>query len=438
MRKSQATEAKKNFTEFLKGKDDYPVIASPLQHHPNPKELLDNIIIFVDQTIEDGNEGMAIREVVRLKQQSGKPDEQIKKEVIVIPRKQLVLPALKKALKDYPVTFFNTTNDALSAGIRGATIHNPPTSQRNAQGTGRSTVFSQSVNELEFLKDSKLHHITLARSGWWISASSELEYRKKFKRQLVKMVKSDYSVKDDIWASFFHADHNGPTEIVSNDTKMDYDYRTHDEIVNTLDPMLNDIFYKCKTPTRYKMHRSKNKISSNTVKKSIRTSEGHWALTNLSFRVVEMSNGRLVIKKSYDRIRNTECNPSNEPHFFKWKLVAPYNGTIVPGQGKGLRFAWALVPPGICIPGNTYCYLVFDSKAEARRHQAHFETPLVNAITDHTRLGRSISDNQMQFIPHLDHLSTTMEGMTEDEKVRIDNLKTEYGLRVHGLLTEQQ
>lgn len=426
-KKTGAEQRHKSYAEFQRSKEHYPIVAHPMKHHPDIDDVRDTVILC-DLCEDDADKGMMLDAVMQTKKKLGLSDSDIKKSTVVIPRMLASKPRFEKLAREYPFTVM-TMPQAKAKNIKGAVYINPPTSQRNAAGKGRYNIYAAKLLSIEVLQDPARYHLIVTRNNWWINGNDDARFRQKIKPQLVSMISLDYGGKDQIWGNWLQKSHDGDTKVIDrHGSEVDRDYRITDHIIHTGNSILDGIIYNCRTKNQYKIKGSRNCISSKNAQKSIiGKSKGCKFIYEVSVKPKLAPSGEIVLEKSYQTGLSHLVSYDNEPDLDKWKIVMPQTGRI---YGNHLRLSGVIVPPGICIPRSTYLYLAFETKEEAQEHLNHLESPLVNAIIDHTRLGRTISTTQLQYVPHLEELQQVLKRLTPEQKAYLRKLnKTNYSIQ---------
>jgi hypothetical protein len=410
---SAKTQAQQNFDMMVRNMDDYPV--SEQQVIGIAADNFDKSFIFID-AVPDTCDRVSL--LISLLREKGVTD--LENKIWIKPKRIAYISHIRERLKSYPV---NILEGNTMPNIPLIPITNPAVSKRNADGTGRVTIYPEITRTADkFRLDSNLPGCCNLIEGWWIG--QEKEFRQWLLPQIYKMIFTPghlYDVRERLWAFFYKPGYSGPVHVINEEQGYEYhyDFASRGVIIDAGSAVFNDLLFDTQTNKKYVYSQGKQ-TSTTQIKKFNSLNKTVDYLSELKLRNEDRSlikYGKYIISTASADI----VDITKEIHFDKWKLVKQYQGEDSSANVFGdnpndwKRHKLVLVPPKICIP-NGYAYLYFDSETEAKKHYSHIMGDLVNFQNDVSRRGKSISEHQTYFLSHLDELSLTDEQKKTLEK----------------------
>ena len=405
---SVKTQAEKNLDLMIRNLDAYPVsdeqVNGIVTEHRNKSFMFDDAVpATCDKIIKALELGVPA------------------KNIWVRPRNFAYINRIEQRMSDYKINMLSPKDPMPNIPL--IPITNPAVSKRNADGTGRVTIYPEITRTADkFRLDSDLPGCCNLIEGWWIG--QEKEFRQWLLPQVYKMVFTPghlYGVRERLWAFFYKPGYSGPVHVINEEQGYEYhyDFASRGVIIDAGSAVFNDLLFNTQTNKKYVYSQGKQ-TSATQIKKFNSLSKTVNYLSELKLR----NDDRSLIKYGKYTISTASADivdTTKEIHFDKWKLVKQYQGEDSSANVFGdnpndwKRHKLVLVPPKICIP-NGYAYLHFDSETEAKKHYSHIMGDLVNFQNDVSRRGKSISEHQTYFLSHLDELLLTDEQKKTLEK----------------------
>lgn len=415
---SAKTQAQQNFDMMVRNMDDYPV--SEQQVIGIVEDNFDKSFIFID-AVPDTCDRVSL--LISFLREKGVTD--LENKIWIKPKRIAYISHIRERLKSYLV---NILEGNTMPNIPLIPITNPAVSKRNADGTGRVTIYPEITRTADkFRLDSNLPGCCNLIEGWWIG--QEKEFRQWLLPQVYKMVFTPghlYDVRERLWAFFYKPGYSGPVHVINEEQGYEYhyDFANRGVIIDAGSAVFNDLLFNTQTNKKYVYSQGKQ-TSATQIKKFNSLSKTVNYLSELKLR----NDDRSLIKYGKYTISTASADIvdiTKEIHFDKWKLVKQYQGEDSSANVFGdnpndwKRHKLVLVPPKICIP-NGYAYLHFDSETEAKKHYSHIMGDLVNFQNDVSRRGKSISEHQTYFLSHLDELL-----LTDDQKKTLEEYSGQF------------